>query len=315
MTSAPPVPTFLGIGPGKAGTTWLYRLLRAHPEVWMSPVKETLYFTREHGRGRDWYLGFFEGAGAYPASGEISNTYVFSAEAPARVRDYRSDMQLITTLRHPVDRAFSHYLWLVRNGELGEGFEAALEARPDLLERGRYGDHLARWLEHFPREQLLVLPFWELVEYERAFARRVFAFLGVDRDFWPEGAEERALGAARPRSRWAARAAKLGARALRRLGLPRVVQALKESPVVELLWEPWGEDRPQLDAALRSRLVRRLADDVERLGELTGVDFAGRWLEKDGGGAGTRHTAPDGALPPSRGRGASPEEREAARDG
>lgn len=275
----PPVPTFLGIGPGKSGTTWLYRVLRAHPEVYMSPTKETLYFSDQFHRGRDWYLSFFEGAEDYPASGEISNTYVFSSEAPARVRDYRADMRLITTLRHPVDRAFSHYLWLVRNGELAGTFVEALEARPDLLGRGRYGEHLARWLELFPRDRLLVLPFWELVEDERAFARRAFRFLGVDPEVWPEAGEERALGAARPRSRWAARAAKLGARAVRRIGLPQVVQAVKESRLVELLWEPYGEERPEIDPGLRARLTGRLADDIRRLTELTGVDFAGRWLE------------------------------------
>ncbi len=281
---SPPVPTFLGIGPGKAGTTWLYRVLRAHPEVWMSPVKETLYFTEEYHRGRDWYLSFFERAEAYPASGEISNTYVFSEEAPRRVRDYRADMKLVTTLRHPVDRAFSHYLWLVRNGELACPFEEALEARPDLLARGRYGEHLARWLEVFPRDQLLVLPFGELVEDDRAFARRVFRFIGADEDVWPEVAGERALGAARPRSRWLARATKLGARAVRRLGLPSVVQAVKESPLVDLLWEPWGEDRPELDPGTRARLTDLLAGDVERLTGLTGIDFAGRWLGDGGDG-------------------------------
>lgn len=283
MTDSPPVPTFLGIGPGKSGTTWLYRLLRAHPEVYMSPTKETLYFSDQFQRGRDWYLAFFEGADAYPASGEISNTYIFSEAAPARIRDYRADMGLVTTLRHPVDRAFSHYLWLVRNGELAGSFKEALEVRPDLLSRGRYGGHLARWLEHFPREQLLVLPFGKLVEDDRAFARRVFRFLGVDEDVWPKGAGERALPAARPRNRWLARVAKLGARAVRKLGVPHVVQAAKESRLVDLLWKPWGEDRPTLDPELRDRLAHQMADDIQQLTELTGIDFAGRWLEdRDG---------------------------------
>lgn len=279
MTGEPPVPTFLGIGPGKAGTTWMYGLLDAHPEVCMSPAKETLYFTREFDRGRDWYLSFFEGAEAYPASGEFSNTYVFSEEAPGRVRDYRADMQLITCLRHPVDRAFSHYLWLVRNGELEGEFGEALEVRPDLLTRGLYGRHLSRWLDHFPREQLLVLPFWQLEDDSRAFARRIFRFVGVDPEFWPDVAEGRALGAARPRSWWLARIAKLGARAVRRLGLPGAVQAVKSSPVVHLLWEPYGdEEKPEVDPDLRVRLRRQVADDVRRLTDLTGIDFAARWL-------------------------------------
>jgi len=33
-------PDFLVIGPPKSGTTWLYRQLQSHPEVWVPPIKE-----------------------------------------------------------------------------------------------------------------------------------------------------------------------------------------------------------------------------------------------------------------------------------
>src|SRR5262245_5658054 len=37
-------PTFLGVGPERTGTTWLYRSLCRHPEIEMPPVKELRYF-------------------------------------------------------------------------------------------------------------------------------------------------------------------------------------------------------------------------------------------------------------------------------
>lgn len=37
-------PNFLCIGAPKAGTTWLYHQLKAHPEVWLPHVKELHYF-------------------------------------------------------------------------------------------------------------------------------------------------------------------------------------------------------------------------------------------------------------------------------
>jgi hypothetical protein len=40
------VPTFLGIGAQKAGTSWLYHHLRDHPDIWMPPEKELHYFDR-----------------------------------------------------------------------------------------------------------------------------------------------------------------------------------------------------------------------------------------------------------------------------
>lgn len=284
MTGTPTVPTFLGIGPGKSGTTWTYRALRAHPEVYMSPVKETLYFTREYDRGREWYHSFFEDAGEYRASGEVSQTYIYSEDAPGRIRDYRPQMQLIVTPRDPVDRAFSHYLWHVRNGELQDSFEEALEERPYLFWRGFYGQYLSRWLQVFPREQLLVLPFWKLKEDNRAFARRIFEFIGVDPDFWPEEGVDRALSAAAPRSRWLARTLKAGSRMTRRAGLPMLVQRMKENPLVQLLWKPYSDDeKPEVKPETRTRLLRAVRDDIHRLTALTGIDFAGRWLEGEEG--------------------------------
>jgi len=40
-------PQFICIGAPKAGTTWLYRQLSTHPEVWTPPVKELHYFDRK----------------------------------------------------------------------------------------------------------------------------------------------------------------------------------------------------------------------------------------------------------------------------
>ncbi|MGD1948605.1 MAG: hypothetical protein ACFB14_03045 [Leptolyngbyaceae cyanobacterium] len=37
---------FLGIGAQKAGTTWLWSILKTHPDVWIPPKKELHYFDR-----------------------------------------------------------------------------------------------------------------------------------------------------------------------------------------------------------------------------------------------------------------------------
>lgn len=42
------VPQFLGLGVMRGGTTWLWKQLGRHPDVWMPPVKELNYFTRRH---------------------------------------------------------------------------------------------------------------------------------------------------------------------------------------------------------------------------------------------------------------------------
>jgi len=37
-------PDFLGIGAQRAGSTWLYRNLQNHPDIWLPPIKELHYF-------------------------------------------------------------------------------------------------------------------------------------------------------------------------------------------------------------------------------------------------------------------------------
>lgn len=39
---------FLGLGPGKTGTTWLYNYLKDHPEFYCSPIKELHFFSALH---------------------------------------------------------------------------------------------------------------------------------------------------------------------------------------------------------------------------------------------------------------------------
>jgi hypothetical protein len=44
LLSIPRGPDFLGVGPEKTGTSWMYEQLAAHPDVWMHPVGELRYF-------------------------------------------------------------------------------------------------------------------------------------------------------------------------------------------------------------------------------------------------------------------------------
>ena len=46
------MPNFLIIGAGKSGTTSIYEYLKQHPQVFMSPIKETNYFCYQKGDER-----------------------------------------------------------------------------------------------------------------------------------------------------------------------------------------------------------------------------------------------------------------------
>lgn len=100
-------PTLLGIGPGKSGTIWNYRALRAHPEIYMSPVEGTFHLTREFDAGTEMVTNsLLSTASKGPQVRRDFTNAIPSAPHP-RGRDCRPDTRLIVSPPVPVDRAFS----------------------------------------------------------------------------------------------------------------------------------------------------------------------------------------------------------------
>src|ERR1019366_7608651 len=75
------VPDFFIVGHPKSGTTALYEMLRAHPQIFMPEVKEPVYFATELPRRAhryqapaklEEYLTLFEPAGPEQIIGEAS---------------------------------------------------------------------------------------------------------------------------------------------------------------------------------------------------------------------------------------------------
>lgn len=188
-------PNFLIIGSQKAGTTSIYHILRQHPQIFMPERKEVNYFflDAEYERGYDAYLAHFTPAPPDTvALGEASPGYICHPLAPRRIHQRLPDIRLVLTVRNPIDRAYSQY-WdnrrsLSEHRTFDQVIATALEAdyhpgRLGYFSRGTYIQYIQRYLEFFPREKLLVLPFDDLRQDPAGFYRRLFAFLGVDPGF------------------------------------------------------------------------------------------------------------------------------------
>ncbi len=266
-------PDFLFIGPDKTGSSWLYEILRQHPDCHVPEIKDIYFFDRYYDRGLDWYLRQFHDAPeAARAVGELSHDYLFSPEAARRIHDDLPGVRLLTCLRHPVERTFSHYLYLVRSGLTREPFGKALDAFPELIRNSRYATHLEPWRALFDETRLKVLLFDDLVADSRAFAHEVFDHLGVP--FIEELRYGQAvLPASRPRSHALARLAKTGANLARDLGLENWVGVLKRGTLARVLYRAYERDeKPLLDPDARARLARLFAPEVDRIED---------WLRRD----------------------------------
>lgn len=302
------MPTFIGIGAPKAGTTWLFRSLQEHPAVFMTPMKETDFFASynylEHpltaeDLGR--YETFFEGGEHMTAVGEISVGYLTDPEVPARIQQYLPEVKLVISLRNPVDQVYSHYWHLNRqnfhqwyaapsDGRLT--FEQALEKYPDkLTELARYADHLQRWLDLFSTSQLHVILYDDIAAQPGRVLADLYTFLGVDPTFRPDEGNQKSDSQVRrgtsPRHpalhQVYLRTYALLSRGVyvplkRAVGIDRatrIAETLRARQVMEKLFRRKGY--PKMKPSTRRALQATFRDDIERLQGLIGRDLSG-WL-------------------------------------
>ncbi|MEP6937506.1 MAG: sulfotransferase domain-containing protein [Chthoniobacterales bacterium] len=289
------LPTFIGIGAAKAGTTWIATCLGEHPEIFMAPVKETEFWKFADAEARlDEYAAHFRGARGEKAIGEFSVRYLFFPGVPERLERVLPHAKLLCSLRNPIDQVYSNYWHLQRQNfnlhdvsQAPRSIEEALrEHRDFLLGPARYATHLARWLEHFPREQLLVVRYDDIAHRPDQVLKRIFQFLEVDPEFRAPSLTEKGSAVRRgtsPRSESAARLHTKFYGGLVRgvytplkhlLGTRRAMQMkdnLRIRPLMESLFMRRGY--PPMNAETRALLTREFANEVTELERLTGLDF------------------------------------------
>lgn len=179
------LPNFLMIGAPRAGTTWVAKNLIEHPDVFMPKKKELHYFDRHLDKGIEYYEAYFSDVANEKAIGEVTPAYLALRDAPRLIKSYMPEVKLVVTLRNPVDRLYSRYLRGKGNYLENEGlsFEEKIKLKPFLIEEGFYYDHLSRYYEHFPREQVLVLLYDDLVSDPRSYLGTICKFIGVADSF------------------------------------------------------------------------------------------------------------------------------------
>lgn len=183
------LPDVLGIGAQKTGTTWLYRNLAAHPEVFVPPrVKEVHYFDLLFRETLADYAAVFA-EGATRVRCDITPGYGKLPAARIRfVRRVMPEAKLVFLMRNPVERAWSQAVMdlATRTGrpveEVGDDEFRAHFHTPRVVENGLYTRILERWLEHFPAERLFVGFHEDVCERPKELLARLFAHLGVSRD-------------------------------------------------------------------------------------------------------------------------------------
>ena len=199
-------PNFIIIGAMKAATTSLYTYIKQHPDIFMTKVKEPMFFNNFN-QNTDFkvlgnkskkvnslldYFSMFGSVKNESAIGEASPAYIYNENAPHLIKEHLPDVKIIAILRQPTDRAYSNFLHTKRaDRENVNSFEQAIKIEKErisdnwsplyhYIQKGFYSVQLKRYYNLFPKENIKVYLFEDVVKTPKETLKDIFKFLNVD---------------------------------------------------------------------------------------------------------------------------------------
>jgi hypothetical protein len=202
-------PDFLVAGAARCGTTALHYYLKQHPQIFLPSQKEPCFYCFagekiDYKQGRftfvitdhKRYSELFKSAKQEQTTGEISTPYIYLHHRTIQnIKKFHSspaDLKIIIILRDPIDRAYSQYLWKVRDGREKLSFEEALKQEKNRMEenysfdyfyahRGLYYEQVKDYLENFNKVKIFLYEDFKM-HFDKTM-ESMCEFLKVDRSF------------------------------------------------------------------------------------------------------------------------------------
>ena len=182
----------------------MFETLSRHHGIFIPQRKECRYFSCTLGefagpglqyaknvtRSLEEYQALFEKAKPDQLCGDISPDYLYYYQnaIPKILNEKNAQVPIIIVLRNPIDRAYSSYLYLVRDGREKLSFEDALDAEEErraanwawgwfYVEGGLYAEQVKAYTDNF--ERVLLLLFEEDIITGQA-VEKILNFLNLD---------------------------------------------------------------------------------------------------------------------------------------
>ncbi len=283
---------FLGIGPSKAGTTWVGHMLEAHPRICMAEPKEVHFFndslsfnqsyhTRHYALGLEWYQKHFKHCAAGTIRGEITPRYLIDPVVPQRIYDHNPQARLIVCLRAPFDRIVSHY-HSARDYHHSEprSLARAIREEPEYIEACMYFQNVSRFLPLFPMKQIFFVDMEQVATHPQQVVVDLYAFLGVQSDFVPDSLYTKSNPARTTRSlafrKWTGslhrKIVAMGFSPwillLKKIGIGKLINRLNSGPIL----------KAALSEEDKIYIRERIKEDVSQFSKLMERDFS-HWLK------------------------------------
>jgi Sulfotransferase domain len=268
------LPDFIGVGPGRTGTTWLHEVLKGRVNL-PAGIKETDFFTTNYPKGIEWYAHHFRGADPNRPTGEV-NPYFGFPEAAERIALHIPRCKIICTFRNPVERIYSAYkLW--RHYTLtNDPLDTFLVKVPQIIEVTRYATHLPDYRARFGSDRVLVLLNDDLRAEPQAYLDLVCDFIGIERFPVPTAATEGELINSindLPRFPRVARKARHFMYWLEEKQAYGTSNLLERAGAWKFVFGG-GARFPKLDPAIETRLHELMRPEIDALEQMIGRDLS-----------------------------------------
>jgi hypothetical protein len=215
-----PTPNLFMVGAPKCGTTSMYEYLRQHPQIFFpydenyGRTKEPHYFCpeldigeRDSIKDESEYLALYRGSELAQWRGDASVLYLFSEQAPARIKQFCPEARILIMLRPPVEQMRSRHANCLRHAGAREDivdFHEAVDAGEDRRNGRRIPPHTSlpkcldyfsvasfapqveRYLDTFGRDAVKVVLLEDVTAAAEKTYGEVLAFLEIDGEFQPE---------------------------------------------------------------------------------------------------------------------------------
>lgn len=181
---------FIGLGTFKAATTFIAMILKNHPETCLAIGKEVHYFNKYFGIQKvndnfnkpiSWYSEHFVHCENDLKKGEFSPMYLFDPYAPEAIYRLYPNVKLIICLRHPVERAFSHFIMekytQKQTQKYNDCFSDVVLNKAFHMQAGLYHEQIGRYLKYFDISQMHFIFTEELKEDKNKELKKLFKFL------------------------------------------------------------------------------------------------------------------------------------------
>jgi hypothetical protein len=287
------MPDVIMIGAAKSATTLLTRWIAQHPSIGLCGKREPNFFSHPESfeRGLDWYSDLFRQVRPDQLAMDSSTGYTQWPQFPlaaTRIAHYAPQAKLIYLMRHPVERAYSHYVhrWS-KERHVGEPFTMTFDQYvaedPMCLDGSDYQTQLQQYLKHFPAQNLLGLFTFQVQSDPVGVLQRVCRFLGLDDD--PAPFQQRPSEDNRSQDFLESRVRIEVTNRIKRMPgvrycLPRVPRPVREGLYQLLRRSRLGRataekfDAPPLTAESRRRWLERFAPSNAWISQFTGQDLS-----------------------------------------